>query len=77
MECHWMTAWIQEATRFEQDSMLQFEYSPAEVFLVTLEVNRGPFILEWISNYIHHKVWMKLLIHSQTSTVEPLKFGIG
>ena len=24
----------------------------------------------WISNYIHHKVWGKLLSHSQTSTVQ-------
>ena len=23
----------------------------------------------WISNYIHYKLWMKLLIHSKTSTV--------
>ena len=31
----------------------------------------------WISNYIDHKVWDKLLIHSQTSNVTPLKFGNG
>ena len=31
----------------------------------------------WISNYIHYKVWVKLLIHSQTPTVQPLKFGNG
>ena len=27
------------------------------------------------SNHIHYKVWVKLLIYSQTSTVVPLKFG--
>ena len=32
----------------------------------------------WVSNYMHHKVWeMKLLIHSQTSMVRPLKFENG
>ena len=32
----------------------------------------------WISNYIHYKsVCMKLRIHSQISTVQPLKFGKG
>ena len=29
------------------------------------------------NNYIHYKVWDKLLIHYQTSTVEPLKFRNG
>ena len=32
-------------------------------------------ITAWIINYIHYKVWMELLIHSQTSTVQLLKFG--
>ena len=31
----------------------------------------------WISNYIIIKCGMKLLIHSQTSKVQPLKFGNG
>ena len=31
----------------------------------------------WISNYIIIKCGMKLLIHSQTSMVQPLKFGNG
>ena len=42
----------------------------------------GPFykhgltlIPAWIRNCIHIKCGMKLLIHSQTSTVQPLKFG--
>ena len=30
-----------------------------------------------INNYTHYKVWMKLHIHSQASTVAPLKFGNG
>ena len=34
-------------------------------------------MLAWIANYIHYKVWVKLRIHSQTSTVAPLKFGNG
>ena len=49
-----------------------------------LHNTRGPFwnivcilIPGWISNYIHHKVWMKLLIYAQTSTVQSLKFGNG
>ena len=29
----------------------------------------------WISNHMPRKVWVKLFIHSQTSTVAPLKFG--
>ena len=29
------------------------------------------------SNYTHYQVWDELLSHSQTSTVEPLKFGNG
>ena len=45
--------------------------------------HRGPLLLMWfnfnpiidISNYIHYKVVMKLLIHSQTSTMLLLKFG--
>ena len=45
----------------------------------------GPFeikldfilILKWISSYIRYKVKDELLIHSQTSTVQPLKFGNG
>ena len=44
----------------------------------------GPFYLHglalmksWLSNYIHHKVDMKLFICSQISTVEPMKFGRG
>ena len=28
-------------------------------------------------NYIHDKEWAKLLIHAQTSTLQPLKFGNG
>ena len=35
------------------------------------------FIQAWISNYIHYKEWDKLLIHSQFSAVEPLKFMNG
>ena len=31
----------------------------------------------WISNDMHYKLWDKLLIHSQTSMVQPLKFGMG
>ena len=31
----------------------------------------------WISNRNHYKVWVKLVIHSQTSTVQPLKFVNG
>ena len=31
----------------------------------------------WISNYIDYKVWVELLIYSQTSMVAPLKFGNG
>ena len=31
----------------------------------------------WISNYIDYKFGDKLLIHSQTLTVAPLKFGNG
>ena len=31
----------------------------------------------WISIYIHYNVFMKLLITSQTSTVQLLKFGSG
>ena len=31
----------------------------------------------WISNYIQHKVWMKLLIQAGTSTVQRLKCGDG
>ena len=30
-----------------------------------------------LSNYIYHKAYVQLLIHSQTSTVVPLKFGNG
>ena len=49
------------------------------------EITKGPiywhwltFISAWISNYIHYKVCeIILLIHSQTSTVQPLKFGNG
>ena len=29
------------------------------------------------SNYNYHSVWAEKLIHSQTSTVAPLKFGNG
>ena len=43
----------------------------------------GPFywhdltlISAWIRNYIHYKVSDKLFIHSQTSMVAPLKFGM-
>ena len=28
----------------------------------------------WINNYIYNNLWGELLIHSQTSTVKPLKF---
>ena len=34
-------------------------------------------ITVWINNYINLKCEMELLIHSQTSTVQPLKFGNG
>ena len=37
---------------------------------------RGPFYWHWIT-YTHYGVWVKLLIHSQTSTLKPLKFGQG
>ena len=30
----------------------------------------------WISNYIHSKVWNEILIHIQTSAVQPLNFGM-
>ena len=40
-----------------------------------LLLNNWTLIPAWISNHIASKVWMKLLIHSQTSTVAPLKFG--
>ena len=29
----------------------------------------------WISNHIYYKVWDWIAYHSQTSTVQPLKFG--
>ena len=29
----------------------------------------------WISNHMPRKVWVKLLNHSQISTITPLKFG--
>ena len=35
------------------------------------------FITAWISNYIHHKMLVKLLIYSQTSTAGPLKVENG
>ena len=47
-------------------------------------LNRAPFsdmffsyIPARICNYIHYKCGVKLLIHSQTSMVQPLKFGNG
>ena len=47
----------------------------------TLSTHRGPFywhgltlIPAWISNYIHYELRDNILIHSQTSTVQPLKF---
>ena len=46
------------------------------------ENNLGPLYLYglnlipvWIHNCIHYKMWVKLLIHSQTTTVQQLKFG--
>ena len=35
------------------------------------------FITAWISNYIHHKMLVKLLIYSQTSSAGPLKVENG
>ena len=44
----------------------------------------GSLLLTWFnfntgmeSNRIHYQMWVKLLIHSQTSMVQPLKFGNG
>ena len=42
--------------------------------LLLIWVNFNP---TWISDYGHYIVWMKLLIHSQTSTVGLFKFGNG
>ena len=43
---------------------------------------QGPFLLTWInlnpaciSNYTYYKCGMQVLVHSQTSTIAPLKFG--
>ena len=33
--------------------------------------------MAWVSNCIYYKLWDKLLIHSQTSMAQPLKFGNG
>ena len=53
-----------------------------QAIIHTLNPTKGPFywhgiilIPAWISNYIHYKVWVKLLLHSRTSTVQPWKLG--
>ena len=37
----------------------------------------GPILLTWISNHTSSKMWDEITIHSQISTVQPLKFGKG
>ena len=50
-----------------------------QVHAANLVVNSGniEYGFESITDYIHYKVCMKLLIHHQTSTVAQLKFGNG
>ena len=54
-------------------------YGCTDVWQARIQYRRDriiSFILPiWIGNYIHHKCGIKLLIHSQTSTIKPLKFG--
>ena len=66
---HWsLTASRREATNHDEitDAYMRHPW----ILLLTLTL-----IPAWISNYIRYKVWVKSLIHSQTSRVQPLKFG--
>ena len=52
--------------------------------LVYLSDGKGPFYLHgltlisaWISNHIHYESWDQLIIHSLTSTGQPLTFRNG
>ena len=47
----------------------------AELFQWTF--TKSTWIPTWRSNYLKYKREMKSLIHSQTATVQPLKFGNG
>ena len=44
-------------------------------FIGPFNYNGLTLIPAWISYHIHYEMWMKLIIHSQTSTGQPLEFG--
>ena len=56
----------------------EIEYSQRSKLTPWLLCRQGPFLLTGIIfNHSTDKYGMKLFIHSRTSTVAPLNFGIG
>ena len=67
-------------TKLECDIDYYWYAFPSTLFYIVMDIyNTGgiDFAPTWINNHTPSLLWGKLLIHTQTSMVQPLKFENG